>query len=162
MGFEPLTFCMPCTPVSSEVVRESLVSAGQSRATVSGRRAGSAGIWDRCHLICHWVRALRSLGSRPGHPDQRSPSGRPCRSMVLRRSDWFSERAAADGASGSWSRVTPLGCSAAARPSWRPLLPKSLLLAMATTTHSRSVGADLPRSSADFNTGISRQWFKTF
>jgi hypothetical protein len=33
-GFEPLTFCMPCTRVSSEAVPLSLFLAGQSVAAV--------------------------------------------------------------------------------------------------------------------------------
>jgi hypothetical protein len=52
-GFEPLTFCMPWITISSDMVSNGLVSAGQRRCVVWGRRLLSAEIWGRCHLICH-------------------------------------------------------------------------------------------------------------
>ncbi len=61
-GFEPLTFCMPCTVVSSEAVPLSLVLAVQGVTTVRGRRAGSGGTCARSHLLSHWFSDLPSQG----------------------------------------------------------------------------------------------------
>jgi hypothetical protein len=53
-GFEPLTFCMPCMPVSSDGVALGPVAAGESGFNVWGRlvRSGEAcGRWD---LVWSW------------------------------------------------------------------------------------------------------------
>jgi hypothetical protein len=52
-GFEPLTFCMPCSMVSSDDVVLGPVAAVQSNSNVRGRLARSGAAWGRCHLVCH-------------------------------------------------------------------------------------------------------------
>jgi hypothetical protein len=53
-GFEPLTFCMPCSTIASEGVALGLVTAVQSGFGVWGRRARSGEIWGRWSLIWYW------------------------------------------------------------------------------------------------------------
>jgi hypothetical protein len=53
-GFEPLTFCMPCTTDSSEAASLGLILAGQGVTAVCDRQAGSGGIWGRSHYVSHW------------------------------------------------------------------------------------------------------------
>jgi len=53
-GFEPLTFCMPCSRVSSDGVALGPVPAGHQDCGVRGRRAVAGGIWRRWHLVWHW------------------------------------------------------------------------------------------------------------
>jgi hypothetical protein len=52
-GFEPLTFCMPCMPVSSDGVTIGPVTAGQGLSSIWGRLARSGVAWGRWHLLCH-------------------------------------------------------------------------------------------------------------
>jgi hypothetical protein len=60
-GFEPLTFCMPCMPVSSEGIVLGRITAGRSDIGVWVRRAASAVAWMRCHLLCHWLGVISLL-----------------------------------------------------------------------------------------------------
>ena len=65
-GFEPLTFCMPCSMVSSDGVVLGLVTAVQSGSDVWGRLARSGEIWGRWYLVWSWFcriphGAMRSL-----------------------------------------------------------------------------------------------------
>ena len=53
-GFEPLTFCMPCSRVSSDGVVLGLVTAVQSGSDVWGRLARSGEIWGRWYLVWSW------------------------------------------------------------------------------------------------------------
>jgi hypothetical protein len=53
-GFEPLTFCMPCSRVSSDDVVLGPVAAVQSGSNVWGRLARSGGIWGRWYLVWSW------------------------------------------------------------------------------------------------------------
>ena len=53
-GFEPLTFCMPCSRVSSDSVALGPVTALQSSFDVWGRLARSGGIWGRWSLVWSW------------------------------------------------------------------------------------------------------------
>jgi hypothetical protein len=65
-GFEPLTFCMPCSRVSSDSVALRPVTALQSRSNVRGRLARSGEIWGhtgRPPARCLWV---RSFSGGPG------------------------------------------------------------------------------------------------
>jgi hypothetical protein len=48
-GFEPLTFCMPCMPVSSDGVALGPVTADQSHYDVWERLAPSDETWGRWH-----------------------------------------------------------------------------------------------------------------
>ena len=50
-GFEPLTFCMPCIPVSSEGVALGPVAAGESGFNVWGRLVRSGEAWGRWDLV---------------------------------------------------------------------------------------------------------------
>jgi hypothetical protein len=50
-GFEPLTFCMPCSMVSSDGVALGPVTADQTGSGVWGRLAQSGGIWGRWDLV---------------------------------------------------------------------------------------------------------------
>jgi hypothetical protein len=52
-GFEPLTSCMPCLPDPSGGVALGRVTAGRKESEVWVRRAASAVVLGRCHLICH-------------------------------------------------------------------------------------------------------------
>ena len=76
-GFEPLTFCMPCSRVSSDGVVLGLVTAVQSGSDVWGRLARSGEIWGRWYLVWSWFcriphgamrsdRRLRAAGSDLG------------------------------------------------------------------------------------------------
>ena len=56
-GFEPLTFCMPCSMVSSDRVALGLVTADQSGFGVWGRLAESGEIWGRWDLV--WSAAIQ-------------------------------------------------------------------------------------------------------
>jgi hypothetical protein len=53
-GFEPLTFCMPCSVVSSDSVALCPITALQSKVDVCGRLAQSGGIWGRWYLVWSW------------------------------------------------------------------------------------------------------------
>ena len=53
-GFEPLTFCMPCRPDSSDWVALGPVTAVQIRYCVWGGLARSGGIWAGWHLVWYW------------------------------------------------------------------------------------------------------------
>jgi hypothetical protein len=71
-GFEPLTFCMPCSRVSSDGVALRLVTAFQSDYRVWGGLARSGGIWGRWSLIWSWIcRASRSTEIHHGNPEHR-------------------------------------------------------------------------------------------
>ena len=63
-GFEPLTFCMPCSTVSSDGVALGPVTAVQSGFGVWRRLAWSGQIWGRWHLVWSWF----SGPSINGHP----------------------------------------------------------------------------------------------
>jgi len=71
-GFEPLTFCMPCSMVSSDGVALGPVTAVQSRFGVWGRLARSGEIWGRWCLVWSWFSGPPGQG-RPilGNPDHR-------------------------------------------------------------------------------------------
>jgi len=60
-GFEPLTFCMPCSTVSSDGVVLHPVTALQSRFSVWIRLVRFDGVWGRWDLVWSW---LPTLGSR--------------------------------------------------------------------------------------------------
>jgi hypothetical protein len=62
-GFEPLTFCMPCMPVSSEGVASGPVTAGQVSYDVWGRLVRPGGIWGRWHglVLACWTSQLREV-----------------------------------------------------------------------------------------------------
>ena len=62
-GFEPLTFCMPCIPVSSDHIALGPIAAGESGFNVWGRLAQSGGIWGRWHLVRHWISGPPSRGA---------------------------------------------------------------------------------------------------
>ena len=68
-GFEPLTFCMPCIPVSSDHIALGPIAAGESGFNVWGRLAQSGEIWLRWSLAWSWFAGPPCQG-RPGH---RSP-----------------------------------------------------------------------------------------
>jgi hypothetical protein len=53
-GFEPLTFCMPCSMVSSDCVVLGPVAAVQSGSNVRGRLVRSGPIWRRWYLVWSW------------------------------------------------------------------------------------------------------------
>jgi len=53
-GFEPLTFCMPCSRVSSDDVALGPAAAVQSDSNVRERLARSGEIWGRWYLVWHW------------------------------------------------------------------------------------------------------------
>ena len=53
-GFEPLTFCMPCSMVSSDGVVPGPVAAVQSGTNVRGRVARSGEICGRWSLVWSW------------------------------------------------------------------------------------------------------------
>jgi hypothetical protein len=53
-GIRTLTFCMPCSMVSSDDVALGPVAAGQTGFDVWARLAGSGGIWGHWHLVWHW------------------------------------------------------------------------------------------------------------
>ena len=55
-----LTFCMPCMPVSSDIVVVGPVAAGQSTYEVWGRGARSGGIWGGWCLVRCWLAGLSS------------------------------------------------------------------------------------------------------
>jgi hypothetical protein len=57
-GFEPLTFCMPCSRVSSDGVVLGLVTAVESGSNVRGRLARSGEIWGRWSLVWSLVANL--------------------------------------------------------------------------------------------------------
>ena len=65
-GFEPLTFCMPYSMVSSDGVALGLITALQSRFGVWGRLARSGGIWARWSLNWSWF--FRTCRSRKAQP----------------------------------------------------------------------------------------------
>ena len=54
-GFEPLTFCMPCSTIPSGTVALGPVTALQSSFDVWGRRARSGEVWGRWDLVWDWV-----------------------------------------------------------------------------------------------------------
>jgi len=54
-GFEPLTFCMPCSTIPSEDVALGPVPADQNGSNIRGRLARSGGIWARRSLVWSWV-----------------------------------------------------------------------------------------------------------
>jgi hypothetical protein len=60
--FEPLTFCMLCSLVSSDGVALGLVTALQSGISVWGRLARSGGIWVRWSLNWSWMPDLPVKG----------------------------------------------------------------------------------------------------
>ena len=69
-GFEPLTFCMPCSMVSSDSVALGPVTAVQSSFSVRGRLARSGGIWGhtgRPSARCPWCRSFS--GGPRSEPD---------------------------------------------------------------------------------------------
>jgi hypothetical protein len=71
-GFEPLTFCMPCSRVSSDDVVLGPVTALQSSSNVWGRLAWSGEIWGhtgRPPARCLWVRSFS--GGPRSEPDGR-------------------------------------------------------------------------------------------
>jgi len=71
-GFEPLTFCMPCSRVSSDSFVLGPITALQSGSSVRGRLAGSGGIWGhtgRPPARCLWVRSFS--GGPRSEPDGR-------------------------------------------------------------------------------------------
>jgi len=71
-GCEPLTFCMPCSRVSSDSVALGLITALQSNSDVWGRLAQSSGIWGhtgRPPARCLWVRSFS--GGPRSEPDGR-------------------------------------------------------------------------------------------
>jgi len=53
-GFEPLTFCMPCSRVSSDGVVLGPVTAVQNGSDVWGSLARSGEIWRRWYLVWSW------------------------------------------------------------------------------------------------------------
>ncbi len=61
-GFEPLTFCMPCMPVSSDGVALGPVTAVQSRLSIWRRLVRSGEIWGRWDLIWSWLSGLLLKG----------------------------------------------------------------------------------------------------
>ena len=65
-GFEPLTFCMPCSTLSSEGVASSPVIAGQDPFSVRGRLARSVGIWGRWYWVRCWFTGLPGQGRAAG------------------------------------------------------------------------------------------------
>jgi len=68
-GFEPLTFCMPCSMVSSDSVAMGPITALQSNFDVWGRLARSGGIWGRWYLVWSWFcRISRSMEVQPRRP----------------------------------------------------------------------------------------------
>ena len=84
-GFEPLTFCMPCSRVSSDSVVLGLVAAVQSGSDVRGRLARSGEIWgalvldlalvlqDPSRSDAHRSRRLGAGEDRAGHVRGRAP-----------------------------------------------------------------------------------------
>jgi hypothetical protein len=67
-GFEPLTFCMPCSMVSSDDVVLGPGAAVQSNFNVRGRLARSGEIWGRWYLVWSWFcrtsRSVKVLGAQ--------------------------------------------------------------------------------------------------
>ena len=61
-GFEPLTFCMPCSTIPSEGVALGPVTADQDRFRIWGRLARSGVAWGRCHLVWHLLPVLAAKG----------------------------------------------------------------------------------------------------
>ena len=61
-GFEPLTFCMPCSTILSDDVALGPVTALQSRFSVWLRLVGSGGIWGRWCLVWYWLPDLQVTG----------------------------------------------------------------------------------------------------
>jgi hypothetical protein len=66
-GFEPLTFCMPCSTIPSDGVALGPVSADQRGCGVWGRLARSGEIWGRWCLVWYW------FAGPPGAPDFTDP-----------------------------------------------------------------------------------------
>jgi hypothetical protein len=73
-GFEPLTFCMPCSLVSSDDVALRPVTAVQSRFDVWGRLARSGGVCVRWDWVWYWFTGTStSKEVRPPSSSSRSP-----------------------------------------------------------------------------------------
>ena len=58
-----IAVCMPCTPVSSEAVREGRIPIGQSGAeSLRSSRVRSVGIWGHNHYLSHWSSGVPDHG----------------------------------------------------------------------------------------------------
>jgi len=68
-GFEPLTFCMPRSVVSSDGVVLGPVAAVQSGSNVRWRLARSGEVWWPWYLVWSWFcRTSRSMEVPPWQP----------------------------------------------------------------------------------------------
>ena len=135
-GFEPLTFCMPCSTVSSDGVALGPVTAVQSRFGVWGRLARSSEIWGRWFLVWSW------FAGPPGAPDftdsvgwhpllsvkasrdlrsvvQHRPSGRPDHLRPPQSRGCCSGQAASVPGSVKASRWSPKSAMISRRPTYR-------------------------------------------
>ena len=96
-GFEPLTFCMPCSMVSSDGVALGPVTAVQSGCNVWGRLARSGVIWGRWSLVWSLLVGPPGQGrSSYGDADHDYSMTLAIDDRVLATAR-FSEHAAADG-----------------------------------------------------------------
>ena len=138
-GFEPLTFCMPCSRVSSDSVALGPVTAVQSGSNVWGRLARSGEIWvhtGRPPARCLWVRSF-SGGPRS------EPDGHLSAHPALQRLSTCSSRLASacrvhagfpspfrrfalripPGIRSSFTAWPPSPCGRLSRPPWRGVTP---------------------------------------
>jgi hypothetical protein len=80
-GFEPLTFCMPCSTVSSDSVALRPVTALQSSSIVRGRLARSGKIGAGWSLVWSWFLPDLSVTDELAVPVRSGPRAR-CRGTV--------------------------------------------------------------------------------
>jgi len=65
-GFEPLTFCMPCSTIPSDGVALGPITTDQNAFDVWGRLAWSDQIWGRWYWVWYWFTGPPGQGRSAG------------------------------------------------------------------------------------------------